>query len=49
MSEQFISDLIHQAGPKWTALFLIGVWAWRCTPWFGRQIEKVIDAKVTRK
>jgi hypothetical protein len=43
MDPQLFTTLLHEAGPRWLAIFGVGLWFWRVTPWVGKQAEKVID------
>jgi len=43
MDGQIFTTLLHEVGPKWACTIGVGIWFWRCTPWIGRQLEKLID------
>lgn len=49
MTVELLLKLLHEVGPRWATLICVGVWVWRVTPWFGRQLEKLIDAKIAPK
>lgn len=48
MSTQVFVQILHEVGPRWVMLGAVGYWFWRCTPWFGSQAEKLVDAMVER-
>lgn len=49
MDGQIASALLHEVGPKWFCVIGAGVWLWRCTPWLGKQIEKLVDEWIAER